>query len=222
LALVLVFGGLLSESIASASALPKVNVAGSHVTCSDLLGSMTFSVPYFMNGGSNVNTVKVTMKSGDCFDLTHGSPYDADTNPSGVTLKGVTFTGTLTSTTNSCASFVFTGGLQQWLAGGLIGKFSTPSGTPGLVNNQLQMLWSQMNWAAFNSDAGWSHPELQMGQNSSLPTVPASLQGAYDGGGGASSQFDIVIAQSLGDLNRQCASSTGLRKLQFGIGSFQT
>jgi hypothetical protein len=225
-----------SESGAGAAALPKHDAANDVATCNDIIGKIKFSVPLHL-GGTTPNNITISAKSGDCIDVTAGL-YDASLNPTGVTLKGYSGKGTLTSSTNDCI------GLQGLgtQSGSLPGKYTTVTGTPGLLDATSTLNIAQ-SWGGTFNDGGVTSPSsdsdswggqygffaigaagsgnaLGSGQSN---TAQPSVTGAFTGGdSGHKSIFNTSTAQSAGDLGTQCFSAAGIKGITFGIGGFTT
>jgi len=226
-----------SQSGAGAAALPKHDAANDVATCNDILGGIKFSVPLHL-GGTTPNNVSISVKSGDCTDVTAGL-YDVSLNPGGVTLKAYSAKGVLASATNDCLGLQ---GLSTATSGTIAGKYTTVSGTPGLLNAASSLTVSQ-TWGGTFNDGGVTSPSsdsdswggqygffsigaagsgnaLGSGQsNTSQPTVT----GAFTGGdAGHKTTFNASTAASSGDLGTQCFSAAGIKGITFGIGGFTT
>lgn len=217
-------GSLVVAGTQSAgAALAKVDVTNHSVTCNDIIGKIKFTTPLTL-GGTTANQVTVSIKSGDCIDNTVG-PYDAGTNPGGVTLKGYSGKGILNSSNNDCLGL---SGFSTGTSGSIAGKFLTASGTPGLVNGANTIAVTQTYGGTFN-DGGTTSPASDSDSwgaeyglfeiGTSFGTTAPTVTGAYSDGGGANLAFAGNTAQSQGDLATQCFT-TGIKGIQFGIGDF--
>lgn len=218
---------------AGAAALPKHDAANDKVTCNDIIGKIKFSVPLHL-GGTTANQVTISIKSDDCLDTTAGL-YDSTTNPGGVSLKGASSKGILASSTNDCLGLQ---GLSTATSGDIALKWTTNSGTPGLLNAASTFHIGQ-DWGGTFNDGGQTSPATArdswgaqygwfaiggatsgrpMGATEQFTTNP-SMTGAFTGGnGGATSWFEGTTNQTAAALGTACFSTGGIKGVTFGIG----
>jgi hypothetical protein len=213
--------------------LAKHNAANDSVTCNDVVGTIKFATALHL-GGTTPNTITLSIKSGDCTDTTAGV-YNKTTNPNGVSLKSVVFSGKLHSSTNDCLGLQ---GLSTGTTGSVPGTWATNAGTPALVNTHSTLSVTQ-TWGGTFGDGGVTSPAsdsdswggqygffaigasgsgnaLGSGQsNTTAPTITGSFTG---GDSGHKTTFDGSTSQSEGDLGTECFSTTGITSITFGIG----
>jgi hypothetical protein len=223
------------QTTANAVALPKHDATNDAVTCNDTIGSIKFSTHLHL-GGTTPNTITLAVKSADCTDTTAGI-YNKTTNPTGVSIKSVSDSGHLTSSTNDCLGL---SGLSTSTSGSIPGTWAMNPATPALTNTHSTLTVTQ-TWGGTFNDGGVTSPSsdsdswgaeygffsigaagsgnaIGSGQsNTSAPTVVGSFTG---GDSGHKTTFDAATAQSEGDLATQCFSATGIAGITFSIGGF--
>jgi hypothetical protein len=163
---VVLAGGLAVASAPSADAsnhAVKTDVTNRSVTCNDIVGKLSFTVPLTLVNTIQSNIpVTMTMKSTDCVDNDFGVYSCADntgiqsgtcTNPDGATLKQWAGKGYLTAATNSCTALA---GLSP-TTGHFQGKFSTVAGTRGITGTDPDGAGALL--------AGWTKIALQNNGN---------------------------------------------------------
>jgi hypothetical protein len=233
LALVGSVGFGVFETSANATALPKHDASNDSVTCGDTVGKIVFSTALHL-GGTTPNTITLSAKSLDCTDTTAGV-YNQTTNPTGVSLKSVSFSGKLTSSNNDCFGLQ---GLSTSTSGGVPGAWATNAGTPALLNTHSTLNVTQ-TWGGTFNDGGVTSPSSDsdswggtygffsigaagsgnaIGSGQSNTTAP-SVTGSFTGGdSGHKSIFNASTSQSEGELGDLCFSTTGIKTITFGIG----
>lgn len=210
-------GAAVLAPAAHAAGPPPHDATNDSVTCNDLLGKIKFSVPLTL-GGNTPNQITLTLKSDDCTDNTVG-PYDPDTNPGGVSLKGVSSKGILNSTTNDCLGLQ---GLSTSTSGDVPMKWTTvakgadPDGPGPLpapvfpkLTNTASTIHITQTWGGTYNDGGSTSPAAASdswgGQYgffafgtaaSGLPhgssqsfTSAPSVTGSFTGGNGGATSF---------------------------------
>jgi len=227
--------GFAAFSTSAGATVPKHDAANDKVTCNDVVGTITFATALHL-GGTTPNTDKVSIKSADCTDTT-ASLYNATTNPTGVSLKGVVIGGTLASANNDCLSLQ---GLSTGTSGNLLATWSTNRATPALTSNQDTLTINQTWGGTFNdggvtsaaSDTdswGGQYGFFSIGASGSgnatgsgqSDTAAPTVVGPFSGNdSGHTSFFDATTSQSQNDLAAACFSATGIKSVTFGIGGF--
>jgi hypothetical protein len=230
--------GFTLAAMPAAHAAPIIhNVDNNSVTCNEAIGKVKFGIPLVL-GGTQPNTVSISIKSTDCVDNTAGV-YDATTNPSGNALKGMSSKGVLNSTNNDCLGLQ---GLSTGTTGPIELKWTTVAGTPKLNNAKSTFTVSQ-TWAGTFNDGGVTSDNLDSdhwgaqygyfavgGATSGRPlgtgesyTSNPSVSGAYRGpsGDGHNTQFAGVTQQSIATAAAACFSG-GVKGITFAIGGLTT
>jgi len=221
------------ETTAGAVALPKHDASNDKVTCNDTVGKIVFSTALHL-GGTTPNTITLTAKSQDCTDTTAGI-YNKTTNPTGVSLKSVAFSGKLTSSNNDCLGLQ---GLSTSTSGSVPGAWATNPSTPALLNTKSTLTVTQ-TWGGTFNDGGVTSPSSDsdswggtygffaigsaasgnaVGSGQSFTTAP-TVTGSFTGGNsGHTSTFNANTSQSEGELGTLCFSAAGIKTIAFGIG----
>jgi len=226
--------GVFGTSGANA-ALAKHDASNDTVTCNDVVGKIVFTTALHL-GGTSPNSIKITVKSGDCTSPSAGI-YNKTTNPTGISIKSVTESGTLNSTTNDCLGLQ---GLSTGTTGSIPGTWAMNPGTPALVNSHSTLTVSQ-TWGGTFNDGGQTSPAsdsdswggqygfFSIGKAGSgnalgatqLNTTQPTVSGSFTGGdSGHLTRFAANTTQSSGELGTLCFSVAGIKTISFGIGGF--
>ena len=186
---------------ATAHAAGTIDASNSTITCNTITKGVIQLKPALVTGGTLPGVVKIK-----------GTLSGCTTTAPGVTSITGTFKGELTSTANDCANLVGptsnTGTIAvKWKAiPALIDPTSTVTVTAGDAVGGL-----------FLGVPPGAYGLFQLGNP---PGSALSVAGSFTGGnGGATSVASIVTTQDAGALGTLCASPTGLKALNMGVGT---
>jgi hypothetical protein len=185
---------------ATAHAAGTVDASNSVITCSTITKGVIQPKPALVTGGTAPGTVKIK-----------GSLSGCTTNAPGVTSITGSFKGELSGGTNDCINLVGptanTGTIEiKWKSTpGLIISTSTVTVNSGSAVGGLFVL------------APGAYGQFQLGNP---PGAALAVSGSFTGGnGGATSVANIITTQDAGAIATLCASTTGVKALNIGIGT---
>ena len=186
---------------ATAHAAGTVDASNSVITCSTITKAVIQPKPALLNGGTLPGTVKIK-----------GSLSGCTTNAPGVTSITGSFKGELTGGTNDCVNLLGptanTGTIEiKWKA------------TPALVNSASTVTVNNGSAVGglFLGLLPAAYGQFQLGNP---PGAALSVAGSFTGGnGGATSTANIITTQDFGAITTLCASSTGVKALNIGLGT---
>ena len=187
---------------ATVHAAGTVDASNSTITCNTLTKAVIQPKPALMNGGALPATVKIK-----------GTLSGCTTNAPGVTSISGSFSGVLGGGVNDCASLLGptanTGTITlKWKSvPGLIIPTSTVTVNAGSAVGGL-----------FNLGTA-SYGEFTLGNP---PGAALTVAGSFTGGdGGATSTSTVITTQDVGAIGALCASATGVKTLNIGVGTIK-
>ena len=185
---------------ATAHAAGTVDASNSVITCNTITKALIQPKPALLATGTAPAIVKIK-----------GTLSGCTTNAPGVTSITGSFKGELSGGTNNCAGLVGpttnTGTISvKWKA------------TPALIDSTSTITVNSGSAVGglFPVGAGL-YGQFQLGNP---PGAALSVSGSFTGGdGGATSVATIITTQDAGAIATLCASTTGVKALNIGLGS---